>query len=155
MESHYKTVCCCNEVPFGGCVEWIVIMKKTFAIIALAAVGLTAIHANAGIHVGVNFGIPVPAPIIVGPPPTVCVEPPMPAPMVETVPLCPTPGYVWVGGSWGWCDNHWVWSRGHWAPPAHWYHDAHWGHVTHWDRGLHAERHDGFHSGFHGEHGRR
>ncbi|HEY5911881.1 MAG TPA: YXWGXW repeat-containing protein [Verrucomicrobiae bacterium] len=91
-------------------------MQKTVAILALAALGITA--AKAGVRFGINFGIPVPAPVVVAPtpvvvaPPPVVVQPPMPAPIVEAVPTCPTPGYVWVGGSWGWHDNHWVWTRG-------------------------------------------
>ena len=117
-------------------------MKKTIAILGLAIIGLGAANANAGIHVGINFGIP--APVVVAPP-VVSVQPPMPAPIVEAVPVCPTPGYIWVGGSWGWCDNHWIWTRGHWGPPAH------RGYDVHWDRGLHVDRHYGFRGG----HGRR
>jgi hypothetical protein len=124
------------------------IMKKTIAILALAVVGLTTINANAGIHVGINFGIPVPAPVVVAPPP-VYLQPPMPAAIVETAPVYPTPGYIWVGGNWGWCDNHWVWTRGHWGAPAYWDRDAHWNHA------YRADRHEDFHGGFHGEHGRR
>src|SRR5436305_1420130 len=127
-------------------------MKKTIAILALAALGITA--ANAGVHFGINFGIPVPAPVAVAPAP-VYLQAPVPAPIIETMPVCPAPGYVWVGGNWGWCDNHWVWTRGHWGAPAHWDRNAHWGHDGHWDRGLRAERHDGFHAGSHGERGHR
>ena len=123
-------------------------MKKTIAILALAALGITA--ANAGVRFGINFGIPVPAPVVVAPAP-VFAPPPMPVPIVEAAPACPVPGYVWVGGSWGWCDNHWVWTRGHWGPPAHWDRDDHWARAGHWDHGYRAERHEGFH----GEHGRR
>ena len=115
-------------------------MKKTIAILALATLGITA--ANAGVHFGITFGIPAPAPVVVAPAPVV-VQPPMPAPIVEVETACPTPGYVWVGGSWGWSDNHWAWSRGHWGPPAH------------WDRDYRFARHDDFHHGFHGEHGHR
>jgi len=131
-------------------------MKKIIAILALAAAGLTAVNAKAGIHFGINVGIPMPAPVIVAPAP-VFVQSPIPAPVVETVPACPTPGYVWVGGSWGWCDNHWVWTYGHWDPPANWDRDAHWEHDSRWgrDRGLRAERHEDFRGGFHAEHGRR
>jgi len=124
-------------------------MKKTIAILALAAVGITTV--NAGVRFGINFGIPVPAPVVVAPAPVVVapapvvVPPPMPAPVVEVAPAYPVPGYLWVGWSWGWCVNHWVWSRGHWGPPTHWSHD------THWDHGYRAERHEGFH----GERGRR
>jgi hypothetical protein len=52
-------------------------MKKTIAILALAALGITA--ANAGVRFGINFGIPVPAPVVV--------QPPMPAPIVEAAPV--------------------------------------------------------------------
>ena len=125
-------------------------MKKTIAILGLAVVGLTAVNANAGIRFGINVGVPIPAPVVVAQPP-VYVEPPMPAPIVETVPVCPTPGYVWVGGNWGWCDNHWVWTRGHWGPPAHWDRDDHRERDSHRAYAYRAERHEGFH----GEHGRR
>ncbi len=99
-------------------------MKKIIAILALAALGITTV--NAGVHIGISLGIPVPAPMVVAPAPVVVapapviVPPLMPAPMVEVVPACPAPGYIWVGGSWGWCNNHWAWTRGHWGPPAHW-----------------------------------
>ncbi len=62
-------------------------MKKTIAILALAAVGITA--ANAGVRFGINFGIQVPAPVIAVPAPDPVV---MPAPIVETIPGCPTTG---------------------------------------------------------------
>jgi len=119
------------------------IMKTTIAILALAAFGITA--ANAGIHVGINFGIP--APVLVAPAP-VLVPPPMPAPVVEVAPDCPVPGYVWVGGCWGWSDNHWAWNRGHWALPGHWDRDRD-------DDYFRGEHHEDFHRDFRGEHGRR
>ena len=123
-------------------------MKKTIAILALAALGITTV--NAGVRFGINFGFPLPVPVVtappvpvVTPPVPVVVPPPFPAPIVESVPACPTPGYVWVGGNWGWCDNHWAWTRGHWGPP------------TRWGYAYRAEHHEGYHSGFHVEHGRR
>src|SRR5262252_7297157 len=99
-------------------------MKKIIAILALGTAGFTTAHA--WLHVGFNFGIPLPvpvlpAPVVVAPAPVV-VPPPIPAQVVEAVPVCPNPGYVWVGGNWGWCDNHWAWTRGHWGPPAYWSH---------------------------------
>ena len=117
-------------------------MKKIIALLALAAVGITTV--NAGVLFGINIGIPAPAPVVVAPAPVV-VQPPMPAPLVEVTPVCPAPGYIWVGGSWGRCDHHWVWTRGHWGPPAHWDHGAHRAH------GYGA----GHHEGYHGDHGRR
>ena len=129
-------------------------MKKTIAILVLAAAGITTV--NAGVHFGINLGIPlpvptvaVPAPVLVAPapvvvaPPPVCEPPPMPAPIVETVSVCPTPGYVWLGGSWGWHDNHWIWTRGHWGPPVH---------VARWDHGFRVEHREGFHGGYHRDH---
>lgn len=126
-------------------------MKKIIAILALAAVGITTV--NAGVRFGINFGIPVPAPVVIAPAPVVA-PPPMPVPIVEVTPACPVSGYIWVGGSWGWCDNHWVWTRRHWGPPTHWDRDARWDHDGHWNHRYRAERHEDFHGGFHGEHGR-
>ena len=122
-------------------------MKKTLTILALATLGITA--ANAGVHFGINFGIP--APVLVAPAPVV-VQPPMPAPVVEVESACPVPGYVWVGGNWGWSDNHWAWSRGHWAPPARWDRDR----DDHYYRGNdRGEHHEDFHRDFRGGHDRR
>jgi hypothetical protein len=117
-------------------------MKKTIAILVLAAAGITTV--NAGIHFGFNLGIPlpVPAPVVVAHAP-VCEPTPMPAPIVETVPVCPTPGYVWVGGNWGRSDNHWAWTRGHWGPPAH------WDHAPYRDHGYQVEHREAFHAGYH------
>ena len=130
-------------------------MKKTIAILALAAVAITTV--NAGVHFGINLGIPlpvptvaVPAPVFVAPPP-VCEPSPMPATIVEAVPACPTPGYVWVGGGWGWHENRWAWTRGHWNPPARWEHVGNWDHGY---RGYRVEHRDGFHGGYHRD-GRR
>jgi hypothetical protein len=133
------------------CVETVVNMKKTIAIVTLAALGITTL--NAGVHVGINFGIPIPVPVVTTPVPVVVtpapvvVPTPMPAPFVEVAPACPTPGFIWVGGSWAWCDNHWLWTRGHWGPPAH------WGYAYH--GGYHRDFHGGHYGGHHNGHGHR
>ena len=57
-------------------------MKKIIAILGVAVVGLAAVNASAGVHVGINFGLPIPAPVVVAPP-SVYVQSPMPAPIVE------------------------------------------------------------------------
>ena len=124
------------------CVEGIEVMKKTIAILALAALGLTAAHA--GLRFGINFGIPALPPIVIAPAPIV-EQPPMPAPVVEVAPPCPVQGYVWVRGSWGWCDNHWVWTRGRWCPPAYWGRADFWHHG--YRGGFHGERLEGFYGG--------
>jgi hypothetical protein len=120
-------------------------MKKTIAILALAALGITTV--NAGVNVGISFGIPIPAPVAVVPAPVVVapapvVPPPVSAPVVEVVPACPMLGYIWVGGSWGWCNNRWVWTCGHWGRPSH----GGWS--------YHGGYHGGSPGGHYGGHGR-
>jgi hypothetical protein len=44
-----------------------------------------------------------------------------PAPIVETVPVVPGPGYVWVGGHYTWNGNRYVWLGGHYIR-----HGGHW-----------------------------
>jgi len=129
-------------------------MKKTIAILALAAVGITS--ASAGVHFGISLAIPLPIPVVVASPPVVVapapvvvttapvfVPPPLPTPVVEVVPVCPWPGAIWVGGNWGWCDRRWVWTRGHWNPPGH------------WGYGYRGGYRGDFHGSFHGGHGHR
>ncbi len=122
-------------------------MKNTIAILALAALGITTV--KAGVHVGVGLGIPVPAPAVVAPAPVVVAPAPLfvaplrPAPVIEVVPACPTPGYIWVGGSWGWCNNRRVWTRGHWGAPVH------------WGYGYRAAYHGPYHGSYHGGNGHR
>lgn len=47
-----------------------------------------------------------------------------PAPLVETIPVCPYPDNVWVGGFWGWSGLGWYWTAGHYAPRP--FHGAAW-----------------------------
>jgi hypothetical protein len=57
-----------------------------------------------------------PAPVAVGEEMTVTEAPP--PLIVETAPVAPGPGFVWIGGCWVW-HGHWVWEHGHWARPPH------------------------------------
>lgn len=42
-----------------------------------------------------------------------------PPPQVEVMPVAPGPGYVWIGGHWGWNLGRHVWIGGRWMlPPA-------------------------------------
>ena len=38
-----------------------------------------------------------------------------PAPIVETIPVCPYPDYMWIGGYWGWSGIGWYWHGGHYG----------------------------------------
>ncbi len=59
-------------------------------------------------------------------------------------PLCPTPGYIWTPGYWGWGDGDYYWVPGVWVPPPRvgllWT-PAWWG----WNNGAYA-----FHQGYWG-----
>lgn len=46
-------------------------------------------------------------PVVVSPPP----------PRVEVIGVAPAPGYVWIGGYWGWTSGRHQWVPGYWAPP--------------------------------------
>jgi hypothetical protein len=60
-----------------------------------------------------------------GPPPAqasadVEVDGPPPADQVDTVVgVAPAPGFVWVGGFYGWGGGRWVWHAGYWGRPPH------------------------------------
>ena len=45
----------------------------------------------------------------------VTVEPP--APRVEVVGVAPAPGYLWIGGYWGWAGGRHEWVPGRWEAP--------------------------------------
>lgn len=58
-----------------------------------------------------------------------------PAPQYEGTPAAPGPGYVWIGGYWGWNLGRHVWIGGRWAlPPAgHAWVPGYWGrHAQGW-----------------------
>lgn len=51
-------------------------------------------------------------------PEVVYVQQAPPPPRVEVIGVAPGPGYVWVGGEWGW-NGGWAWSSGRWCAPAY------------------------------------
>jgi hypothetical protein len=94
---------------------------------------------------------PAPQPVVVQPAPQpvyeerewhVDVAPP--PPRAEQPPPPPGPGYMWVGGYWGWSGREHVWIGGHWEVerrgemwvPGHWEHHGHdwWWRPGHWQR---------------------
>jgi hypothetical protein len=55
--------------------------------------------------------------VVVAPAPqVVVVQPPVPAPQIEVIPVCPAPGYYWYDGCWRWDGRVYVWSHGYWGP---------------------------------------
>lgn len=68
---------------------------------------------------------PAPQEVVEAQPPPgseVVVDEPPPPPLETEVVVGapPAPGYVWIGGYWGWAGGRRVWTRGHWAlPPRH------------------------------------
>ena len=40
-----------------------------------------------------------------------------PAPQVEVVGVAPFPGYIWLGGYWGWSGGRHAWVGGRWEAP--------------------------------------
>lgn len=70
-------------------------------------------------------------------PPVVVEDQVPPAPIVEVLPVCPGPEFVWIPGYWYW-NNNWLWVRGCWVnrpwPNAMWLHGQ-W--INHPYRGGH------------------
>jgi WXXGXW repeat (2 copies) len=70
-----------------------------------------------------------------GPPPGAIFAPvPPPPPRVEVMGVIPGPGYIWIGGHWGWFEGRYTWSAGRWerrpraeaaGRPGHWRHSSH------------------------------
>ncbi len=67
-----------------------------------------------------------------------------PAPQAEVIGVAPYPGYVWIGGYWGWSYGRYAWVPGRWSPgrpgyhwvPHHWQpYGGRWRLAPgHWDR---------------------
>lgn len=100
---------------------------------ALPAAALCAL-ALAGCVVAPAEPYYVGQPVMVAPPP----------PRVEVIGVAPYPGYIWIGGYWGWTGHRHEWVPGRWeAPrprerwvPHRWDHDGRgWReHPGHWER---------------------
>ena len=56
-----------------------------------------------------------------------------PAPVYETVPVSPGPGYVWVGGYYTYSGGRYVWRHGYYAH-----------HAGHWCAGAWHHNHHGY-----------
>jgi hypothetical protein len=95
---------------------------KTKILVLATLVGAAALSANAGVSFNFSFGLPaavvVSQPVVVAQP----VPPPLPV-VVETVPVCPSVDYVWVGGCWSYRPTGYVWTHGSWCQRS--YHGDH------------------------------
>ena len=66
-----------------------------------------------------------------------------PPPLVEEYGPAPGPGFVWIGGYWGWAGGRHEWVRGHWERgragerwvPHRWVHERDGWHMSqgHWE----------------------
>lgn len=91
-----------------------------------ALIGAASVSANAAVYVRASFGLRAPRVVVAAPAIRVVVPAPMPvvavpvvtAPVVETVPACPGPGYVWTAGYWSGYGVARVWVAGCWKPPV-------------------------------------
>jgi hypothetical protein len=104
-------------------------MKKIkLALILLLAVSFVAVKSDAQVSVGVSIRI---APPVIP---------------VYVQPACPTDGYLWVPGYWGYGDDGYYWVPGYWAAPptvGFLWTPGYWG----YDGGLY-----GWHGGYWGPH---
>ena len=80
-------------------------IMKTKVLLVAALIAAASMSAHAGVRFGFSIGLPV----VVAPV----------APVVETIPACPTPGYVWVPGYWSGYGMARVWVGGGWRPGPH------------------------------------
>jgi len=62
----------------------------------------------------VSVGIEVAPEVTVEEPEEVAAETEPPEPVYEEAPPAPAPGFVWVGGYWGWTGIDWAWYPGRW-----------------------------------------
>jgi hypothetical protein len=127
-------------------------MMRRIALLAVGAVVLLAVNADAASHshFSVNIGIGVPAPVY-APPPAPVYAPPVPVyapppPPVYAAPPPPPPyaayGYVWVPAYAVWTGYGYRTVPGAWVRPP--YHGAAWV-APHWDTNHghgHAYGHD-------------
>ncbi len=83
-----------------------------------AVPALTAIVASLCLSACVVAPLPGPPAAAAYPGESVVVAPVAPPPLyAETITVAPAPGYIWIGGYWGWGGGRYAWNAGHWEPP--------------------------------------
>ncbi len=85
----------------------------------ILATALSFVGAGCVVRREVRYTSPAPygAPQVSAPAEVVVTEAP-PEPVIETVTVAPSPGWLWVGGAWVW-HGHWVWEPWRWCRPPH------------------------------------
>jgi hypothetical protein len=110
-----------------------IMMRRRIALLAVGAIVLLAVDADAASHVSVHIGIGAPAPVIVAAPPPAPVYVPPP---VYAAPPPPPPyatyGYVWVPAYSVWTGYGYQMVPGAWVRPP--YRRAVWV-APHWEQG--------------------
>jgi hypothetical protein len=114
-------------------------MKTKLLLSAALIAGLIGVSSSAQAAVHVSFSFPFPRVVVAAPAPVIVAPVVVAAPVVETAPACPGPGYVWVSGYWSGYGATRAWVAGNWHPsPARVIVDAHpyYGHYGHdgWHR---------------------
>ena len=102
-------------------------LMKTKLLLTAALLGAASLSAQAGVHFGFSFGLPVPVVVMA---PAVC------APAITVaVPACLGPDYVWATGYWSVNGYNRVWVPGCWQyRPAHIVYGRGYGHEHGWYR---------------------
>ncbi len=88
-------------------------------LVATAAVGLACVGCEHEHHERETVYVQQPAQ-----PQYVVVAQPPPPVVVETRPLPPGPGCIWIDGYWHWGGRQYAWKSGHWEVPPRGYN--HW-----------------------------
>ena len=95
-------------------------MKKTLLWKpVLLVVGGSLLMTGCVVRTRTVYRTPPPA-VVEAPGAEVDVSGPPPPDEVDTVVgVAPGPGFIWVGGYWGWGPGGWAWRHGYWGRPPH------------------------------------
>jgi hypothetical protein len=93
------------------------LMKTVKLMLAVTAIGVATLSAQAGVHFGFSIGLPLPVPVFVAAPVAPCVVPAAPVVVVQP---CPSPDYVYAPGYYSYAGYNRVYVPGGWQyRPTH------------------------------------
>jgi hypothetical protein len=93
------------------------LMPSVLAALAMGGIGGCVVRETAAPTVAVA---PTPPPD--APPDAPADAPAPPPPIVEVQPPMPAPGYLWIGGYYGWGGGRYFWHGGYWGHAPYGYH---------------------------------